>query len=49
MTEQQVPTMTLPEFLAWEERQDERYEYVSGQAYLMAGGTIRHQGPVAPS
>lgn len=42
MTEQQVPTMTLPEFLDWEGRQDERYEYVSGQAYLMAGGTIRH-------
>ena len=42
MTERQVPTMTLPEFLDWEERQEERYEYVSGQAYLMAGGTIRH-------
>jgi Uma2 family endonuclease len=35
-------TLTLDEFLDWEERQEERYEFVDGQIYLMAGGTEDH-------
>lgn len=30
------------EFLAWEAQQPERYEYLSGEAYAMAGGTLDH-------
>ncbi len=33
---------TLDEFLAWEERQPERHEFVDGRIYGMAGGTGRH-------
>lgn len=32
----------LDEFLDWEERQPERWEYVDGQLYMMTGGTGRH-------
>jgi Uma2 family endonuclease len=34
--------MTLNEFLAWEETQDLRYEYVNGEILAMTGGTIPH-------
>lgn len=33
---------TLAEFLAWEERQPERYELVGGAVRLMSGGTGDH-------
>lgn len=33
---------TRAEFLAWEERRDERFEFVDGIATLMAGGTVAH-------
>jgi Uma2 family endonuclease len=33
---------TPAEYLAWEERQEFRHEYVSGQIYGMTGGTINH-------
>ena len=33
---------TLEEFLDWERRQDERYEYLDGFVTMMAGGSIRH-------
>jgi Uma2 family endonuclease len=33
---------TVDEFLAWEERQEERYEFVGGVITLMAGGTENH-------
>ena len=33
---------SLAEFLAWEERQPERYERVSGVVRMMTGGTIDH-------
>jgi Uma2 family endonuclease len=32
----------IDEFLAWEERQPERWEFVEGRVYLMSGGTRRH-------
>lgn len=34
--------MTLAEFLAWEERQDTRYEFDGLQPVAMTGGTYRH-------
>lgn len=42
MSEPAVTTLSLAEFLAWEERQAERYELVGGRAYVMTGGTERH-------
>ncbi len=33
---------TLPEFLAWEEQQDTRNEFVDGRVRAMVGGTRRH-------
>ncbi|MBD2553763.1 Uma2 family endonuclease [Limnothrix sp. FACHB-708] len=30
------------EFLAWEAQQPERHEYLNGEAYAMAGGTLDH-------
>lgn len=35
-------TMTLPEFLDWEERQDGRYEFLHGDVVAMVGGTVAH-------
>lgn len=34
--------LTLAEFLAWEERQETRNEFVGGRIHAMAGGTRRH-------
>ncbi|CAO3421619.1 Uma2 family endonuclease [Azospirillum endophyticum] len=34
--------MTLDEFLAWEERQDSRHEFLQGEIVAMAGGTVAH-------
>lgn len=40
MAEPALPIFrTVDEFLAWEERQEERYEFVGGVITLMAGGT----------
>jgi hypothetical protein len=35
--------MTLAEFLAWEERQDLRYEFDGSQPVAMTGGTVDHE------
>ncbi|WAS95357.1 Uma2 family endonuclease [Nannocystis punicea] len=37
-----VQRMSLEEFLAWEERQESRYELVDGEAFAMAGGSTFH-------
>jgi Uma2 family endonuclease len=43
MAEPALPIFrTVDEFLAWEERQEERYELVGGVITLMAGGTENH-------
>jgi Uma2 family endonuclease len=34
--------MTLDEFLAWEERQDCRHEFLQGEIVSMVGGTVAH-------
>ncbi len=34
--------MTLPEFLAWEERQELRYEFDGERPVAMTGGTLNH-------
>lgn len=36
------PTITLEEFLAWEERQELRYEFDGHKAIAMVGGTEAH-------
>jgi Uma2 family endonuclease len=36
-------TMTLAEFLAWEERQEQRYEFDGFQPVAMTGGTDTHE------
>lgn len=33
---------TLEEFLDWERRQEDRFEYLDGVVTMMAGGSIRH-------
>lgn len=35
-------SMTLAEFLDWEERQEERHEYLDGEITAMVGEAIRH-------
>jgi hypothetical protein len=34
--------MTLAEFLAWEERQAQRYEFDGSEPVAMAGGSLAH-------
>jgi Uma2 family endonuclease len=34
--------MSVDEYLAWEELQERRHEYVAGMVYAMAGGTVPH-------
>ena len=34
--------MSVEDYLAWEDTQDQRYEYAGGMVYAMAGGTIDH-------
>jgi Uma2 family endonuclease len=36
------PQLTPAEYLAWEEQQEFRHEYVDGAVYAMTGGTINH-------
>lgn len=35
-------TMTAEEYLAWEEQQEDKYEYVDGEIIAMTGGTLPH-------
>jgi Uma2 family endonuclease len=39
---------SLDEFLAWEERQPEHWEYVEGRLYMMTWGTLRHDWLTRP-
>lgn len=34
--------MTLAEFLAWEDEQQDRHEFYRGETFAMVGGTARH-------
>lgn len=36
------PRLTPEEYLAWEETQREKYEYINGQVYAMGGGSVNH-------
>ena len=36
------PRFSPAEYLAWEERQELRYEYVKGEVYAMTGGSVNH-------
>lgn len=38
----QKPFLTPEEYLAWEAEQQVRHEYIDGEVYAMAGGTIAH-------
>jgi Uma2 family endonuclease len=35
--------MTLADFLAWEEQQPERHEFVDGEVFAMVGARVAHQ------
>jgi Uma2 family endonuclease len=37
-----LPKLTPSEYLEWEEQQELRYEYVNGEIFGMAGGTLNH-------
>ena len=36
------PPFTPEEYLAWEEQQLEKHEYIDGQVYAMSGGSVNH-------
>jgi Uma2 family endonuclease len=36
------PRFTPTEYLAWEQQQEFRHEYVDGEVYAMTGGTLNH-------
>lgn len=36
------PRLTPDQYLAWEEAQLEKYEYIDGEVYAMGGGTVNH-------
>ena len=38
----QFPLLTPQEYLTWEEKQLEKYEYINGQVYAMGGGSVNH-------
>ena len=38
-----IPTQLTPEeYFAWEEQQQEKYEYIDGHIYAMGGGSVNH-------
>lgn len=39
---QPKPTFTAADYLEWEASQDTRSEFIDGQVYAMAGGTLEH-------
>lgn len=39
---EEIPRFTPAEYLAWEEQQAFRYEYVDGAVYGMTGGSLNH-------
>jgi len=43
MADLALKPMTREEFLAWDERQPDRYEFIGGQIYAMTGGTRDHE------
>ncbi len=42
MAAEKVPLLTPTEYLAWEDRQSEKHEYISGEILNMAGASFRH-------
>jgi Uma2 family endonuclease len=38
----QQPLMSVAEYLVWEAEQSSRHEYINGEVYAMAGGTLAH-------
>lgn len=39
---QALQKMQLAEFLAWDETQSERHEFINGEVFAMVGGTLDH-------
>jgi Uma2 family endonuclease len=37
-----APRLTPDQYLAWEETQPEKYEYIDGEVYAMGGGSVNH-------
>ncbi|HEX7737048.1 MAG TPA: Uma2 family endonuclease [Ktedonobacteraceae bacterium] len=42
MALEQHPKMSVEDYFALEEKSEDRYEYVDGRVYMMAGGTLNH-------
>ncbi len=38
----EIPQMSPQEYLAWEEQQPLKHEYIDGEVFAMAGGTLPH-------
>jgi Uma2 family endonuclease len=39
---EQLPKMTVREYLGWETQQSTRYEYIDGEVFAMTGGSLPH-------
>lgn len=39
---QEMPSMTVEEYLEWEAQQELRHEYINGEVIAMTGGTLPH-------
>ena len=39
---EESPRLTPEEYFAWEEKQLEKHEYISGEVYAMSGGSVNH-------
>lgn len=39
-----LPQLTPEEYLAWEEKQIEKHEYIDGEVYAMGGGSVKGNG-----
>jgi Uma2 family endonuclease len=42
MSQPQLRLMTLQQFLAWQQQQERRHEFIDGEPMAMAGGTRAH-------
>lgn len=41
------PKISVDEYFEWEAKQEVRYEYINGDVFAMAGGTIDHSAIAA--
>ena len=41
------PKISVDEYFEWEAKHEVRYEYINGEVFAMAGGTINHSAIAA--